>query len=51
VKKRGLPSPDKADALALTFAERVVPRDMRSRDFGADILGASPLGRRLMGRR
>jgi hypothetical protein len=28
MKKRGLPSPDLADALALTFAQPVAPRDM-----------------------
>lgn len=34
IKKRGLPSPDDADMLALTFAVRVARRD-RNREFGA----------------
>jgi hypothetical protein len=29
MKKRGLPSPDIGDALALTFAEMIAPPEMR----------------------
>lgn len=36
LRKRGLPSPDLADALALTFAEPVRPRDMRGYRTGMD---------------
>lgn len=38
MKKRGLPSPDDADALACTFAEPVMPRTPRFRDPASYIL-------------
>ena len=30
MKKRGMPSPDVADALAMTFSQPVAPKDMRN---------------------
>ncbi len=36
MKKRGIPSPDAADALALTFFERLAPVGLRGRDLAED---------------
>lgn len=36
MKSRGLPSPDKADAVALTFSEHVVARRSRGYGYGSD---------------
>jgi hypothetical protein len=42
LKKRGLPSPDLADALALTFAEPVAPPGMGPARFRFNVKRASP---------
>lgn len=37
LKKRGLPSPDIADALALTFAQSIAPKEMRNAKYGQQV--------------
>ena len=43
MKKRGVPSPDMADALALTFAYPVVPRSMKQVKEAREVENYSPI--------